>query len=233
MIRAQTSIARTPRAGGPCGLHGDSGFTLLELLVSLVLLGLLMALIAPALRLARQGPAIASELEHRAAADASMAFTAQRLNEATPIYQRGDDGQLQIQFDGRPDQIGFIAPVRFGAAVNGLARFDLVIGSGPGGRQGLILSWKPWGLKPGAGEGEGEGEGDIGGGTAWGGQSRLLIPEARALQLRYFGAANRRDGAAWAESWVRTDALPKLVEIVVTTETGSHRSIATLHLALP
>lgn len=207
--------------------HRSAGFTVLELLVSLVLLSLLMALVSPALRLAGRGPAIASELERRSAIEAAMAFTTQRLAEATPIYLRGDDGRLQIQFEGKPDQIGFIAPVRFDAADNGLARFELAIGTDPDGQQGLMLSWKPW--RPVSRNTAEATSGE----TATGGHTRVLVPGATALELRYFGSVRSRDEADWTANWMRTDALPKLVELAVTTPSGARQRVVILQLNLP
>lgn len=208
----------------------DAGFTLLEMLVSLALLTLLLALMPPALRLARKGPAIATELERRSADEAAMSFIVQRLAEATPVYRRGDDGRLQIQFDGQPGRIGFIAPLRFDAASNGLARFDLAIGTGADGQQGLIMSWTPWQPKNRDASAAGTSEATLAPPT---GKLRLMIPGAPDLRLRYFGALRSREAPGWASAWTRTDALPTLLELTVPAPTGLRQRVVHLQLNLP
>ena len=204
----------------------DGGFTLLELLVSLVLLSLLMSLVPPALRLAQRGPAIAAELDRRAEIDAALSFSVQQLGEATPIYLRGDDGRLQIQFDGKPEAIGFVAPAKFDSADSGLTRFDLALGSDAAGRHGLLLSWTAWRSASRYGT-------DPKNGAPAVSQSKLLIEGATDFRLRYFGSVRSRGEKDWSTSWPRTDALPALVEMSVTTAKETRRRIVTLHLDLP
>ena len=100
---------------------GETGFSLIELLVSLVLLALLMVLIPGTLTMARREARVAVELDRRARFDAALTFVEHRLAEATAVYERGEDGRLHIIFDGEMDAVSFMAPltVSFSGSASG------------------------------------------------------------------------------------------------------------------
>lgn len=193
------------------GNENEAGFTLLELLVSLVLTALLMAAVPPALKFAGRGVAVAAELDRRAHADAALAFVEQRLSEATAIYGRGDDGRLQIIFKGEAQTVSFVAPLSFKAGDSGFARYTIGLGNDSEGHAGLLLTWSPWrpappgGIPPPAVEP----------------RSRLIVSPAIDLGLKYYGAASATDDPQWSDDWQRTDALPDMVEFKLTVAGGT------------
>ena len=195
----------------------EAGFTVIDMIVSLILLALMMALVPTALRLAQQGPVIAAELDRRAAVDAGISFVVQRLTEATPLFQRGDDGRLQIAFSGTQDSISFLAPVRFDANTNGLGQFSVQLGL-----QGLNLSWRPWF-------------------PTQGGQAapivnlrdRVIVPAATSVSLRYFGQKGTSALPEWVTTWESLDALPDLVELTVAVSDLVHVRRVELRLRQP
>ena len=207
--------------------HTNDGFTLLEVIVSLVLLALLMSLIPSALKLARRGPDIAVELDRRAGLDAAMGFVAQRLSEVTPYYLRGDDGRLQIQFEGQPDRLSFIAPIRFDGANNGLSRIELFIGADAQGNDGLIMKWQAVQL--------GTAVPDLleRSPKASGAKSRVLASHARSFDLRYFGRLPDQDNADWTGTWPSSSELPEQVEFTVVSPAGTRVRATLLRLRLP
>ena len=203
----------------------DAGFTLLELLVSLVLIALLMVAMPAALQLAKRTQSTAIQLDRQATTEAAASFIEQRLAEATAIYDRGDDGRLHVIFRGQPGLLAFIAPVTVTTAQSGLARLQFEIGTDTDGRSGLVMTWSLW--RPPAIADQSD--------TNPVAQSRLLIPAATQFELRYFGAASASQKPEWTETWTRMDAIPDLIEFRISNGQAldtRFRSVA-LRLRLP
>ena len=182
--------------------RSDAGFSLLELLVSLVLISLLMVAMPAALQLAKRTQSTATQLDRQATTQAAASFIEQRLAEATAIYDRGDDGRLQVIFRGEPNLLAFIAPVTFATAQSGLARLQFEIGTDPDGRSGLIMTWSAW-RPPAIGDRSN---------TQPVAQSRTIFPAATQFELRYFGAASPTQKPEWTPTWTRMDMIPEHIE---------------------
>ncbi len=182
--------------------RSDAGFTLLELLVSLVLIALLMVAMPAALQLAKRTQSTATKLDRQATTQAAASFIEQRIAEATAIYDRGDDGRLHVIFRGEPNLLAFIAPVTFATAQSGLARLQFEIGTDPDGRSGLIMTWSAW-RPPAIGDRSN---------TQPVAQSRTIFPAATQFELRYFGAASATQKPEWTPTWTRIDKIPELIE---------------------
>ena len=185
--------------------NGQDGFTLIELLVSLVLTALLLAAVPPALRFAQRSVTAVAALDQRTGADTALTFVEQRLAETTAIYDRAGDGRLRIIFSGEANAIEFMAPMA-SAGSSGLSKLGFKIedaaSASPGG---LRLTWTPWRPAP--------AEGDYVPPPTT--QSRLILPGARALNIRYFGAPLPGEQPDWADQWARADTIPDLVELRV------------------
>lgn len=203
----------------------ESGFTLLELLVSLVLVALLMVAMPAALHLAKRTQAAASQLDRLGITEAASIFIEQRLSEATAMYDRGDDGRLHVIFRGEPNRLAFIAPVTFTAAQAGLARLEFEIGTDADARSGLIMSWKTWRPPANADQPGAQPEPN----------TRLLVPNATQFQLRYYGAPSASQSPEWTQSWTRMDRIPDLVEFQILSGTtlDNHVRQVPLRLRLP
>jgi len=184
----------------------DAGFTLIEVLVSLVLLALLLALLAGGLRYARSTWEATARLDEVAAGDMAETFLRARVAEAMPLYEQRKAGTMRALFSGTGDSMSFVAPAPNGPAGAGLYRYTLEA-AGTGARQRmLIVSLAP--------------------------HLPLLIESAlerpperyellrniRSVSFRYFGRGDLRSEPAWHTAWPRTDALPSLVEVVIARE---------------
>jgi general secretion pathway protein J len=177
------------------------GFTLVETLVGLVLLGLVSALGLSALGLvARAGAAAAPDATTVALAQDLLRL---RLRAAVPVVAEGSGGRPSLLFEGGPERLVFVAelPPRFGIA--GLALVELRREGGA-----LALHWRPL-------HGKAAGEGGAG---------RAFLDGVAALRLRYFGSPRGREEPAWREAWTEATTLPAAisVEVEFTAEDARH-----------
>lgn len=169
----------------------QAGFTLLELLVAMSLLGLLGMLLGGAFHLAtshvgqRQGA-----LDRSAELAAAGAFLRDRLSAALPAVPLGwPEGA--VLFDGQPDGLSFVAPAPESVPAGGLLVYTIV--QTPGG---LVLRWRAY-------------DGTVPEGP---GTDTLLLPGVGEARFDYHGP---RDGAppAWHGNWQEQAALPTLVRL--------------------
>ena len=185
---------------------GESGFTLLELLISLVLLALILSFVGGALRFGARAWEAAGALDGGASMGAVRTFLEHRLAEAMPAYERDEVGRVRIAFSGLSQELSFVSPFSRGTAGAGLYRFSLaprpvVRGARTGMALGLKLSsYQPDTVRPDADTSA---------------EEQLLLEDIAGLRLRYFGRKDLRSPAAWHAEWSRADALPDLIEISV------------------
>lgn len=193
--------ARRPQRGGRH--RAEAGFTLIEVLVSLVLLALLLTLLAGGLRYARSTWDAAARLDELAGADMAEAFLRARLAEAMPLYEQRKAGTVRALFYGDRDTMSFVAPAPNGPAGAGLYRYTLEAAAGAGRERRLVVALEPH-LPP------------LSDSALERPQDRYdLMRSIRSVSFRYFGRGDLRAEPAWHTTWPRTDALPNLVEIVI------------------
>ena len=175
----------------PSPNHCNAGFTLVELLVSLTILALLLAMVPGTLRLGRRAWETPGQLDQASDELAALAFVQTHIKSAVPIFERDAQGVSRIAFSGGPQSISFIVPLSGGPFGGGLYKIEL------GGA--LRVS-----LYQGA---------NAAGQSALPAEERTLGSLSGRLQLRYFGSPQYGQPPLWQGIWPRTDRLPDLVEI--------------------
>lgn len=199
--------------------RGRAGFTLLELLVAITLLGLLLTGLLGGLRLgARAWETGAARLESDARLLAVQGFLRQRLAGAVPVLIPREDDRPPLAFEGRPRRATFVGTLP-GPLEPGLQRFTLwARRDGRGGRH-LAIAWDP--LLPDA---DGIREEPADGPS----RRRDLIAGIEGVSFAYYGALDRSGTAAWHDSWSGDDLLPTLVRLRVQLEEGDPRTFPEL-----
>ncbi len=182
----------------------QDGFTLIEVIVSLMLLTLILSFIPGTLRIGQRVWERDEDFERRAALSTFRRYVEQRLAEAMPIHLR-DRAGLRIEFIGEPDRVAFVAPAEAGPAGGGVYRFDLRRAEGAGRHRPLVLRQALYRTAAGPEAGEPP--------TALEHQSAIRVAD---LAFRYFGAPNAQGPRRWLAQWPRQDSLPDLVEISLT-----------------
>ena len=193
----------------------EDGFTLVEVLVSLVLLALVLAVLAGGLRFARGTWGAADKLDELAGYAMAERFLRARLGEAMPVYEHSAAGTVRVAFQGSGDTLSFVAPASNGPAGAGLYRY--VLEAAPA--QVLAVRLAPYQPK------QGRGEADL--------SRHELLRGVQSVAFRYFGPSQLGGAPAWHAAWTRTDALPNLVEISIARddrEGGSLSLIVELRL---
>ncbi|MEQ1651645.1 MAG: prepilin-type N-terminal cleavage/methylation domain-containing protein [Hyphomicrobium sp.] len=182
---------------------GNEGFALSELLISLTILALLLAMLPGTLRLGKRAWETPGALADAPAA-AALTFAGQHLKSALPVFETNNSGLPRLAFSGTERGVRFIAELATGPRGGGLYRIDIgsdTAASRPGVRLALYRG------------SSNEAESAV--------ETRDLSSAFDKLQFRYFGASAPGEPAQWQAAWDRQDRLPDLVDVVATGAPGS------------
>jgi prepilin-type N-terminal cleavage/methylation domain-containing protein len=200
-----------------------AGFTLVELLVSLMILALVLSFVPGALRSGQRIWEIDRRLDQEAALSSFRRYVEQRLAEAMPLQSRLAGRGVVLEFIGEPERVAFVAPAVAGPGGGGIYRFELLL-EGAGARSMLVLRQSIFRSRQiGAVEADAPALA----------MERRLHSAVEALVIRYHGAAAANEQAQWLERWPRNDRLPDLVEITFNTAGGTKRMVVPLRLVGP
>lgn len=175
------------------------GFTLVELLVAMTLLGLVSLMLFGGLRFGtRAWDSVVASSADRDRIVAAQRFLRQRLGGATaPGGRRQREISHALAVEGSDGEIAFTAPWMTALAYPGLYRFTLGHDEGA-----LVLSWQP------------DGEAETGTTEDRTG-ARVLLDDVSALRLRYYGWPEDGDTPEWLDAWADAQTPPLLVGIDV------------------
>lgn len=194
----------------------EQGFTLLELLVAITLLGLLMAALFGGLRLgARVWETGETRLDASARVQVVQDFLRQRLAEALPLGAAvlAEGAPPEPLFAGGLEAVRFasVLPDHLGA---GLYLMELALAESEGGEGGrnLVLRWQPLDL------------GAPGALAAAEPQERILLEGIDALEIAYFGSLDPSLPPDWWPQWQGQDVLPGLIRVQVRFAAADPRS---------
>jgi general secretion pathway protein J len=180
----------------------EAGFSLVELLVGLVLLGMVAALLASGLSL---GQRVWQGSEERAQASRAMfdAQTALRrlFDDMQPLRSASQDGRT-IEFRGSADEIEGIVPLP-NIGLGGLYRLHLFWRRS---ERRLDLTFHAY-----------ERGTETGGGEA---NLTTLASEINGMELRYFGKSKGEETAEWHNEWLGQEELPGVISIKITNTKG-------------
>ncbi len=206
---------RDPRSGRVrwgksriCDGGGQAGFTLLELLIAMTLLGLLTTLLFGGLKFGahawERGEAHGTGAEE---VRVVQQLLRRELGESYPLFI-ADPQHPHVTFDGEAQSLTFLAPAMQSLGVAGRASITLrAVAGGDGTR--LVISARP--------------ELAFGNGAAAAG-TEALIGGLTALSFSYYGAERASDLPRWHERWSDQPALPKLIRVAASFATGDARN---------
>lgn len=202
---------RLPSTGQRVGRGRSSGFTLMETLIALVLLGVMFTILLSGLRLgASSWDAAQNRVEESTEWAIAARFLQRQIGYARQV-ERFDPpaDEPALAFRGASDEVAFVAPLPAHLGGGGLSWIHLYVerGSGLMLRHGLF---HPDTAGP-------DGPHDP--------ETRRLLEEVEALRVRYYGRTPDTEGYAWHDTW-SADELPYLVALTLTRTDGSEIRLA-------
>lgn len=180
----------------------QKGFTLLELLIGMVLLGLILTLLFGGLRLgSRSWDSGDKRADESSQLRAVQGFMRRELSQAFPLRWK-KEVDTQLAFAGASDTMKFVAPLPVQVSGGGLYLLGLELEKGEKG-QSLIL--KRALANPAAKDFSSL---DLG-------EKSVLADQVENMTIAYFGSVTAESEPAWQEKWDDPQRLPLLVRIQV------------------
>jgi general secretion pathway protein J len=183
---------------------GRNGFTLLEMVVAVALVGLLLLILGGSLRFgmraweAAQRPASAEALETglalmRRTLEQAEAVPLPPRAGAVPVSAPGPAAAAPLAFEGGPEAVGFVAvlPARTGVAGLAEIRFSFAPAEAA-----VVMEWRPWRSDAGF-------------------TRRPVVPQAGGLSLAYYGSPDGGTPAVWSDHWRQAALLPRLIRLTL------------------
>ena len=196
----------------PSRRQAEAGFTLLELLIGVAVLGLLMGMLFGGLRLAsHQVEWRTARLDRGSRVALVQAFMRRSLADARPLEIEGPRAgvagpAVALAFDGTGEEIEFVGPAPESAESGGLQLIGLGLVRHGAAAGALSLRVRAY---------------DAGAGGATAPLHETLVLEGvRQVQFAYFGVAAGDTAPRWHESWRELPYLPALVRLTLTLSGG-------------
>jgi general secretion pathway protein J len=190
----------------------QDGFTLLELLVSVSLLVLLMAMLFSGLdvgtrHIGRQS----AKLDRASRMVVAQSFLRTQLADARAVTASNLPSDA-ITFDGRLDGVDFVSAAPQAVVQGGLQVLSvgIVDPRGAGGEQ-LLVGWRPFAASGAGASGEAPAESE---------HRAPLLDHIQEAAFAYFGAAQSEDTPSWHSTWHDMNYLPSLIRLSVTFADG-------------
>ena len=218
-------LARTSLnpASANCGQYRNtSGFTLLELLVSLTLLSLIAVLIVMAINGARIAKARLEERSEVTRVLAVKRLLQRIISETSPALRDPRQLRKYIYFEGKPESLTLISGHSAAGQYGGLYVCD--IGgeqTGKANAKELILQQSLLRRTNGVVQVQ-----------QLGGTKHSLLKNIEDVRFRYFGRRKGHRAASWSDRWQKSSALPRLVEMTVLFGAIDHRKSQSMTIAL-
>jgi general secretion pathway protein J len=185
------------------------GFTLVELVIALSILGVLSLLLVNGLRLAtRTWDAVEQRTTDAHQGHLIAIFLQRQIELAQPLRVSRDASPKHISFVGQHHALRFVAPLPGHLGAGGMYWFALGLADG-GTSQRLVLSYwlfqrEDW---------ERFGAADA--------EQAVLLEGVKNLQLEYLEPATAEAPARWVSNWEPEDRLPRLIRVQITTVSTS------------
>lgn len=180
----------------------ERGFTLLEVLFSLSLLGILMALVASTLSSSNRTLLLSEQYSNRLTEiRTAQSFMRGALQQTLAMTFLDDADNHPLMFEGQPEQIRFIAPLPTQLA-GGAQLHKLYLSENDHGTTDLQASF--FQISP--------------QGSAQWGTPQMLLQNVQHLRVSYRGEDNERSATGWLETWPWPQRLPQYVRIELDAE---------------
>ncbi|MGI9492610.1 MAG: prepilin-type N-terminal cleavage/methylation domain-containing protein [Geminicoccaceae bacterium] len=188
----------------------ERGFTLMELLVAMTLLGILMAALFGGLRLGvRVWEASDRTLDHGSQEEIVRGFLRARLEQILPVTGTTSGSRTESMFKGQQKSLRFVSsmPISFGSQPY-LLELALRLRDGPDPASDLILKWRALDETSAVGE--------------FASGERVLIEDVADIAFGYLGGGGQQNGA-WIQDWQGHETLPSLIRFELAFKAADRR----------
>jgi general secretion pathway protein J len=204
-----------------------AGFTLLELLVAMTVLGLLTGLLATGLSFGtRIWEREQNQLEQWAELQMVQDVIRRTLGEAWPLKaptsagtEAGGEG---IVFVGTDTSVEFVGPPPAQSLAGGVYQYTLLSRTGPGGVS-LVLTWRLRGPEAGQQKGGRRELARARHTEIAEGKEVVLVDRLANAEFSYFGASDQDVKPRWRDRWEGASKLPLLIRLEITFPPGDRR----------
>jgi general secretion pathway protein J len=188
------------------------GFTLLELLIALSLLGMMLVLLFGGLRLGmRSWDAAQGSVDTLSTVRAVEGFLRREFSQIHPYRFRGPDVQPTLAFLGEQERVSFVAPMPQRIGGGGLHLMSIALERDA---QGQRIVWRAQPLAAGLRDFS----------TLAQSPEQVLISKellnVEYLGLSYFGRPGNAPAPFWSERWDDPQRLPALIRVQVRLKSG-------------
>jgi general secretion pathway protein J len=189
--------------------NASAGFTLIEVLIAMTLLGIMVVLLFSSMKICadswQKGEDKITEVNDVAVV---YQFFQHHLSTAKPLWDDfSDENKIKVfAFQGKKQELQFVSSFPASAKKSGLQLFSLKL-INEGNEQLIQVSIKPF--FPSA-----ENE-------AWREEEVTLLRHVRNFSLSYFGTDDPQAEGMWQEDWLGQESQPRLVKINIARDDDS------------
>ncbi|MDX9669576.1 MULTISPECIES: prepilin-type N-terminal cleavage/methylation domain-containing protein [unclassified Pseudomonas] len=178
------------------------GFTLLEVMITMSLMGLLMVLIASTLTLSNRTLSISEYYSTRLSEIRSaQSFIRKSLQQSLPIVFLRDGKNTDWIFDGERQQLRFVAPMP-PPLLGGVKIHSIELADNDEASSNLQVSFRQTPTQ---------------GVNAWG-EPQILLQNVQNLRISYRGLDNNQRVTNWLENWPWPERLPQYIKVDLDTQ---------------
>jgi general secretion pathway protein J len=181
----------------------SSGFTLLEMMIGMVVLGLMMTVLFSGLRLgASSWDAAERRVASVAERELALRVIERQLAMALPVMHapEGEGEPPKLAFDGEGDRVTWISPLPAYRGGGGVHELELALGVTDRG-EGLVLGYRLF--HPDV----------LDAPSATDRESVLLLEGVTELRATYYGSLEDPERGEWFDHWDHPESLPDLVKL--------------------
>ena len=188
--------------------HLDDGFTLLELLVAMTLLGLLMVMLFGSLRFGvRAWESADTRLSSVDEMRLAQGFLRREIEHAYPLFDLSDPTSPHVDFDASEMTLRFLSSAPDSLASAGRAFIEIMTRP-EGAKTNLVVNIWPELVWPDSDDTDDE---------------EVLLEDVQTVDFAFYGKETPSSSEEWLDHWPNKYELPRLIRISVRFPPGDSR----------